>query len=96
MKTNEKISVLQAMALSGGLRRTAAKSGVRIIRSDEESGAKTETPIDLGKIFAGKAPDPTLTSGDIVFVRDSAAKTVLSRGVEGAAQTATGLLIFHW
>jgi polysaccharide biosynthesis/export protein len=96
MKTNEKISVLQAMALSGGLTRTAAKSGVRIIRSDEESGARTETPIDLGKIFAGKAPDPTLTSGDIVFVRDSAAKTVFSRGVEGAAQTATGLLIFHW
>lgn len=96
MKTNEKISVLQAMALSGGLTRTAAKSGVRIIRSDEESGARTETPIDLGKIFAGKAPDPTLTSGDIVFVRDSAAKTVFSRGVEGAAQTASGLLIFHW
>jgi polysaccharide export outer membrane protein len=96
MKTNEKISVLQAMALSGGLTRTAAKSGARIIRTDEQSGARTETPIDLGKIVAGKAPDPMLTSGDIVFVRDSAAKTVFSRGVEGAAQTATGLLIFHW
>ena len=96
MKTSEKVSVLQAIALSEGLARTAAKSGVRIIHTDERSGARTETPVDLGKIVAGKAPDPMLGSGDIVFVRDSAAKTVLSRGLEGAAQTATGLLIFHW
>ena len=96
MKTSEKISVLQAIALSEGLARTAAKSGARIIHTDERSGARTETPVDLGKIVAGKAPDPMLGSGDIVFVRDSTAKTALSRGLEGALQTATGLLIFHW
>lgn len=95
MKTSQGISVLQAMALSGGLTRTAAKSGVRIIRTDDH-GARTETPIDVGRIIAGKAADPVLTSGDVVYVRDSVAKTAFSRGVEGAAQTLTGLLIFHW
>jgi polysaccharide biosynthesis/export protein len=96
MKTNEKISVLQALALSEGLKSTAAKGGARIIRTSEQNGERTETPIDLGKILSGKSPDPMLAPRDIVFVPDSAAKTTFSRGVEAAAQTLTGLLVFHW
>jgi len=95
LKSNERISVLQALALSEGLTRTAAKAGARIIRADQQSGERKETPIDLGKILAGKAPDPVLEPKDIIFVPNSAAKTTLSRGVEAAAQTLTGLLIFH-
>jgi polysaccharide export outer membrane protein len=96
MKTNEKISVLQAIALSEGLTRTAAKGGARIIRTNEQNGARTETPIDLGKILSGKSQDPMLAPKDIVFVPDSAAKTAFTRGVEVATQTLTGLLVFHW
>jgi polysaccharide export outer membrane protein len=95
LKSNEKISVLQALALSEGLTRTAAKSGARIFRTDQQSGERKETPIDLGKILAGKAPDPVLEPKDIIFVPNSAAKTTLGRGVEAAAQTLTGILIFH-
>ncbi len=96
MKSNEKISVLQAIALSGGLTRTASRAGTRIIRTDVQNGKREEAPIDLAKILSGKAPDPMLEARDIVFVPNSAAKTTLSRGVEAAAQTLTGLLIFHW
>jgi len=96
LKSNERISVLQALALSEGLTRTAAKAEARIIRTDQQSGEREETPINLGKILAGKAPDPILDPKDIVFVPNSAAKSTLSRGAEIAAQTLTGLLIFHW
>ena len=96
LKSNEKISVLQALALSEGLTRTAAKAEARIIRSDQQSGERKETPIDLGKILAGKAPDPVLEPKDIIFVPNSATKTTFSRGAEVAAQTLAGLLIFHW
>jgi polysaccharide export outer membrane protein len=96
LKSNEKISVLQALALSEGFTRTAAKGEARIIRTDQQSGERKETPIDLGKILAGKAPDPVLEPKDIVFVPNSAAKTTLGRGAEVAAQTLAGLLIFHW
>lgn len=96
MKSNEKMSVLQVIALSGGLTRTASKSGARIIRTDEQSGDRAQTPIDLSKILSGKAPDPMLEPKDIVFVPNSASKTTFSRGLEAAAQTLTGLLIFHW
>ena len=96
LKSNEKISVLQALALSEGLTPTASKGNARIIRTDQQSGERKETPINLGKILAGKAPDPFLGPKDIVFVPNSAAKTTMTRGVEAAAQTLTGLLIFHW
>ena len=96
MKTNEKISVLQVIALSEGLTRTAAKGSARIIRTNEQNGTRTETPIDLGKILSGKSPDPLLGPRDIVFIPDSAAKAAFSRGVEAATQTLAGLLVFHW
>src|SRR2546430_1095448 len=96
MKSNEKMPVLQVIALSGGLTRTASKGGARIIRTDEQSGERAQTPIDLSKILAGKAPDPMLEPKDIVFVPNSATKTTFSRGAEVAAQTLAGLLIFHW
>jgi len=96
MKTNEKISVLQAIALSEGLTRTASKSGARIIRTDNRNAARTETPVDLGKVLSGKSPDPMLGSSDILFVPDSMAKTTYSRSVEVAVQTLTGLAIFRW
>jgi polysaccharide biosynthesis/export protein len=96
MKSNERMSVMQVIALSGGLTRTASKGSARIIRTNEQSGERAQTPIDLGKILAGKAPDPMLEPKDIVFVPNSASKTTFSRGVEAAAQTLTGLLVFHW
>jgi hypothetical protein len=46
--------------------------------------------------MSGKSADPMLEARDIVFVPDSAAKSTFSRSVEAAAQTLTGLLIFHW
>jgi len=96
MKTNERISVLQAIALSEGLTRAASKNGARIIRTNEQNGARTGIPINLGKILSGKSPDPMLGPRDIVFVPDSAAKSTFSRGVDAAAQTLVGLMIFHW
>ena len=96
LKASEKLSVLQAVALSEGLTHTAAKSGARVIRTDPETGERKQFGIDLNKIMKGKDPDIVLESKDIVFVPNSAAKTTFSRGAEAATQTLTGLLIFHW
>jgi polysaccharide export outer membrane protein len=96
LKSSEKLSVLQAIALSEGLTRTAAKSNARVIRTDPVTGERKEFGIDLNKIMKGKDQDIVLESKDIVFVPNSAARTTFSRGAEAAAQTLTGLLIFHW
>jgi len=96
LKSDEKMSVLKAIALAEGLTPTSSKSGTRIIRGDAGDGRQQEIPIDLAKIFDGKVPDPVLRPADIVFVPRSGGKSVLSRGSEAAFSAITGLLIFRW
>ncbi|MGH9864594.1 MAG: polysaccharide biosynthesis/export family protein, partial [Candidatus Acidiferrales bacterium] len=71
LKTNENISVLQAVALAEGLTHTSAAKHARIIRTDKATGERSEVPIDLGRILAGKVADPLLRPKDIVFVPNS-------------------------
>ena len=82
LTNNENISVLQALALAQGLTRTSAKAQARIIRTDPGTGKRTEIPMDLGKILASKAPDPTLQPNDIVFVPNNSAKSAFYHGTE--------------
>jgi polysaccharide biosynthesis/export protein len=95
MRSNEEMSLLKAIALAEGVSDTAAKSHTRIIHTDEISGRRSETPVNLGKILAGKLPDISLRPADIVFVPKSAGKTALLRGTETAVATASGFVIFH-
>jgi polysaccharide biosynthesis/export protein len=95
LQNNENISVLQALALAGGPTHTSAIGGARIIRTDTASGKRNEIPMNLGKIFSGKKPDPLLQPKDVVFVPNSAAKSVLYRGSVAALQTATGIAIYR-
>jgi polysaccharide export outer membrane protein len=48
----------------------------------------------LDTILSAKSPDLELQSDDIVFVPNSAAKTVASRSLEAIVQTATGIAIY--
>ena len=95
LQTNENISVLQALALAEGLTRTSAKASSRIIRTDESTGARTEIPIDLGKILGGKAADPQLRPKDIVFVPNSTGRSALYRGSEAAISIAGGAIVYR-
>jgi len=94
LRNNENISVLQALALAQGLNRTSAKSGARILRTQQGTDKRIEIPLDLGKIMASKFPDPMLQPKDIVFVPNSAGKTAFYRGAEAALVTATGVAIY--
>src|SRR4029077_15874221 len=93
LQNNENISVLQALPLAEGPTHTSAISHARIIRTDPATGKRAEIPMNLDKIFSGKAPDTYLQPKDIVFVPNSAAKSVLYRGSEAALQTAAGVAI---
>jgi len=96
LQNNESISVLQALALAQGTTHTSAISQARIIRTDPLTGKRTEIPMNLGKIVSGKRPDALLQPKDIVFVPNSAAKTVFYRGSTAALQTAAGVAIYKW
>src|SRR5260370_12613025 len=94
LKTNENISVLEALALAEGPTRTSARSRVRIIRNDGTTGARVEIPIDLGKILAGKLPAPILLPKDIVFVPNRAGRSVLSLVAVTAICLSSSMSIF--
>lgn len=95
LRANESLSVLQALALAEGLTRTAARGAARIIRTDGETGRREEIPVDLGRVLAGKSPDPILASRDIVFVPHSAARGAFYRSTEAAVSIVSGLIIFR-
>jgi polysaccharide export outer membrane protein len=96
LKSNENISMLQALALAEGLTRVSAKSQVRIIRTDQSSDKRVEIPVDLGKVLASKSPDPILQPRDVVFVPDSSAKSAFYRGAEAVLSAATGVAVYRW
>lgn len=95
LKSNENISVLQAIALAEGTTHTSAASAARIIRTNEATGKRQEIPINLNKILAGKKADPMLKPRDIVFVPNSAARNALYRGVEAAIEVGSGIAIYR-
>jgi polysaccharide biosynthesis/export protein len=95
LKTNENITVLQAVALAEGLAHTAAGNHARIMRTDETTGARREIPIDLNKILAGRVADPVLRPKDIVFVPNSAGKSALFGSAQAIAVLGSAA-VYRW
>jgi polysaccharide export outer membrane protein len=95
LKSNENISVLQAIALAEGLTRTSSSSFARIIRTSETTGQRKEIPINVNKILAGKKADLMLEPRDILFIPNSAARSALFRGMEAALSVGTGVAVYR-
>lgn len=95
LKTNESVSVLQAIALAQGLTHTSSSSHSRIIRTNGDTGERLEIPINLNKILAGKIADPILEPRDIVFVPNSASRMALYKGMDAAVSIGSGVAIYR-
>jgi polysaccharide export outer membrane protein len=75
-----KMSLLQAIALGGGVTDLANLQGVVVFRTVD--GKKMAAVFDLKQIRAGDAQDPQVYGDDIVVVDQSGAKTGLRRILE--------------
>ncbi len=71
VKLSKKITLMQAIAQAGGTTATAKKSAVVIKRQDEKTGKDIQINVNLNDIIKGKAPDPRLKEGDVVYVPES-------------------------
>jgi len=89
----DQVTVLQAVAMAGGLLATASRGNARIIRTKED-GSRTEIPIELGKIIKGQSADLPLVANDILYINDSTTKAALRRGLEAIVSTASGVAIY--
>ena len=95
LSSHSSMSVLQAISLSEGLGPSASPKSARIMRpTDTGASAMQEIPVDLQKIFAGKAPDVPLRPNDVLFVPNSLAKSSARRAAEVILQTASGIAIY--
>jgi polysaccharide biosynthesis/export protein len=88
------MSVLQALAMAGGMKGTASAKNARILRTDE-SGPKEGRPVDLRPLLAGKESDFDLQPEDILYIPDSRPKKAAVRAAEAALQTITGVAIWR-
>jgi polysaccharide export outer membrane protein len=91
---DETMSALQILSLAEGLDKSAASSKARVMRTVPGKANRTEIPINLSKLMAGKVPDLQLKSDDILFVPNNAAKSVLNRTAEAAITIGTGLAVY--
>lgn len=90
------MTVLQAVALAEGLKSTAIRSKVAVIRAAPNApGGREQLPLNLKSILAGKAEDPVLQASDILFIPDSEGAKAFRRGIEAVLQTATGVVIYR-
>ncbi len=90
----ESMSSLQVISLAEGFNNVAAPANARILRSVPGSPNRTEIPINLKLLMAGKAPDVPLRGDDILFIPTSAAKSISKRTLDAAVQITTGLVIY--
>jgi len=95
MDQGQTLSVMKAVALSGGTTRLAALDRAKIIRKDEK-GNPVEVPVQLKQMFAGKTADVDLVAEDILFVPTSAGKNAAFRSMEAVMQMVTGVSVRHF
>lgn len=69
-KSNERITLLAAIARAGGLTDRASKK-ILIRRSSRSGIPDQEINVDYKQILSGKAPDIDLKQGDVIVVKES-------------------------
>jgi polysaccharide export outer membrane protein len=82
LKSNEPLTVLQALALSEGLTPAAAQGDALVIRTGQD-GQHIKVPVDLGQLLKAKTADIPLEERDILFVPSSTTKAI-ARGTADA------------
>jgi polysaccharide biosynthesis/export protein len=91
---DDRLSVMQVIAMAGSATKTSMQSRVRLIRKTEHG--EIELPVRLDRIEKGKQPDIMLQSNDIVYVPFSWMKNVaVSSSSVGASTAGAALYLIH-
>ena len=91
----QNMSVLQAISMAEGLGQAPDTKHAKILRMTPGADQRTEIPVDLKTILAGKGHDVPLQGNDILFVPDSTGKKIALRALEAAITTGTGVAIYR-
>ena len=95
LREREQISVIEALALAGGLDRIAALRKAKILRAVDGQGERQEVIVDLKAILADNAPDLTLQQEDILFIPTSGGKRAGVMATAALVNFGTGAAIWR-
>jgi len=90
---NDRLSILQALALAQGVNQTAQFSGTRLMRKTDSG--RIEIELDLKKVLNGDRSDFLMADGDILYVPISNKKVYSLRALEAAISVGTGIAIYR-
>lgn len=94
MSNNEsQLTLLQGLALAGGVTRAAKQGHAHLIRKNP-GGGFTDTELSVGDIQKGKRSDLALLPGDVVYLPFSFARNFATTGASQIAASATGAAIY--
>jgi len=94
MTNNEsKMTLLEALALAGGLSKTAKQNHARLIRK-QGSGSYLDRQLSIGDLQQGKTPDIAMQPGDVVYVPFSFGRNLAIFGAGSIAAAATSAGIY--
>jgi polysaccharide export outer membrane protein len=92
----QRVSVLQALSLAGGLGRMAKRSDSKILRaSTADDSQRTEIPLNLSRILQGRDRDVPLQPNDILFIPSSKARSAMVRTLEAMFQVGTNVAVYR-
>lgn len=92
LDSQQGLTLLQAIALAEGTTRTAKVGSARLIR--QTSHGRVELPVSLKQIVKGKEADTVLQNDDILYVPNSAVKTVADRTVPQIVAATTSAVVY--
>lgn len=94
MTNNEsKMTMLEALALAGGVSNSAKQSAARLIRQDG-SGSYSDRKLSVGDLQEGKIPDIAMQPGDVIYVPFSFGRNLAVMGAGNIAAAATSAAIY--
>jgi polysaccharide export outer membrane protein len=94
MANNEsKMTILQALAIAGGVTNSAKLSHARLMRT-EPNGTHSDRQLSVGDLQKGKTPDIAMLPGDVLYVPFSFARNTATMGAAGIASAAATAAVY--
>jgi polysaccharide biosynthesis/export protein len=84
LNERDSLSLLQVVAVAGGLTPRASAKKAKIMHQEPGSSQPTEVAANVKKILDGQAPDITLHADDILFVPNNKMKSVTTSALQMA------------
>ncbi len=94
IEVRDPITLTQAIASGAGLKGSARRNEIRVLRQNPNGGERQELVFDLNQIDKGKVKDPFLQSGDIVAVSQDPTKKILI-GIGDALKSAVPNAVYR-